>query len=491
MKERLSSVVRRAWNSPTVTTWVSFAARTLNLVLVLPLVLSRFSAPEVALWQVFTTLIALQILADLGFGSTFTRLFAYAMGGAREIPVGGAVAKALQPGGEPNWDLLGRISATMRSIYSRLAWLLGGLLLAGGSFALLQRIGALEISPAEATDIHRHTTTTEAWLAWGCILVSTVTSFRANIYSAFLQGTNHVALVRRWEALFGICSILTSFVALLGGGGLLALVLANQLWTILAAWRNARLARTVLDARFRTFPAAKMDREIFAAAWAPAWRSGIRTLMTHGLVMISSLIYAQSPDSVAVATYLLGLRLIQTVSQISQAPFYSKLPLFSRLWAQGDTASLVATAKRGMLLAYWAYVLPFIALGLGGAWLLELIGSRTPFPSALMWGLLGLSYLLQRYGAMHLQLYSATNHIVWHIANGVTGVIFIVSALFAFQVWGVIGLPLAMLAGNVLFYCWYCARLSHRQFKLPWPGFDLRTFGAPLLLLLGYLVVFK
>jgi hypothetical protein len=75
----------RLWNSPTLTTWGSFGARSLGLVIVLPLVLKKFTTAEVALWQVFSTLINLQILAETGLGTTFSRLVAYAMGGAIEL----------------------------------------------------------------------------------------------------------------------------------------------------------------------------------------------------------------------------------------------------------------------------------------------------------------------------------------------------------------------------------------------------------------------
>ena len=36
--------------------------------------------------------------------------------------------------------------------------------------------------------------------------------------------------------------------------------------------------------------------------------------------------------------------------------------------------------------------------------------------------------IAERVGALHIQLYSMTNHIVWHIANGVTGILLIVLA---------------------------------------------------------------
>jgi hypothetical protein len=62
-------------------TWGSFGTRSLSLIVVLPLVLNRLSTPEIALWYLFSTVIGLQLLADVGFSPTFSRVTAYGMGG--------------------------------------------------------------------------------------------------------------------------------------------------------------------------------------------------------------------------------------------------------------------------------------------------------------------------------------------------------------------------------------------------------------------------
>ena len=76
---------RRVFNSPVLMTWSASAARSLNLLVVLPLIVTRLEAPEIAVWYLFVTLIQLQLLADLGFSPTFVRVFAYAAGGGRSV----------------------------------------------------------------------------------------------------------------------------------------------------------------------------------------------------------------------------------------------------------------------------------------------------------------------------------------------------------------------------------------------------------------------
>jgi O-antigen/teichoic acid export membrane protein len=209
--------------------------------------------------------------------------------------------------------------------------------------------------------------------------------------------------------------------------------------------------------------------------------------MGYGLVQISGVIYAQFGTTSGVASYLLALRLMQTISQFSQAPFYSKLPLLAKLRSEGNLEQQVKVAKRGMLLAYWTYVAGFIGLGVLATPLLKLIGGNAEFVSPLLWCIMGLSMFAERYGAMHIQLYSTTNHIIWHIANGVSGIIYLVVALALFKQIGVYAFPVGTFAGYFGFYCWYSAMHSYRAFGLNFWKFERSVMFIPLLIMLIYL----
>ena len=74
----LSFLQTRIWESPTANTWAAALVRSLNVLLVLPLVLKHLSEAEIALWSVFSTLLFLQTILDFGFQATFTRWTSYA-----------------------------------------------------------------------------------------------------------------------------------------------------------------------------------------------------------------------------------------------------------------------------------------------------------------------------------------------------------------------------------------------------------------------------
>jgi hypothetical protein len=466
-------VASRLWHSPTVTSWASTATRSLSVLLVLPLLLRRFTPAEVAVWYLLSTIIGLQTLADLGFAPTFTRLIAYAMGGVERIGDLPRSARTLDDRVDPNWPLIERIWATMRVTYWRVTLLAVLVLGPLGTWALVRPMRALD-DPARG------------WVAWAIVFVVSAGILWANAFAAYLQGLNHVALYRRWEALTSLGAILTSFVVLLLGGRLLALVAANQGWAVINLVRNRQLARMVESGRLAAFRRRGLDTEVMNVAWAPAWRSGLGISFSRGVLYASGLIYAQVAEAAALSTYLLAFRAIQLVTELSQAPFSSRIPLLARLRSEGRFAEQLRVASRAMRLTYWVYAAGFVGIGLAAAPILAAIGSRVEFADARLWALLGLGFFVERYGAMHIQLYSTTNHIIWHIANGVTGTIYLIVSLALLQPIGVYAFPVGMLAGYLGFYSWYSAGYVYRTFDCGFFAFERSVLVPPALVVALY-----
>lgn len=451
-------------------TWGSFLSKSLNLIFVLPLLVKFFSTEEISLWFLFMIFIGLQMLVDIGFSPTFARVIAYAMGGAEVSELKNVKVKNT---GRPNWVTIEQVCSTMRFIYPRVNILWTTLLITLGTLAIYRPLSLVD-------------DTYSAWVAWGVILAASTITMWGNIFSSYLQGINQIALFRRWEIITSLGSILTSISVLLLGGGILSMVIANQGWQIINIFRNRWLARSVENGRFKRFALAKRNDVVFTAIWPSAWRSGLGIIMTYGLIQASGILYAQIGPAGSVASYLLALRMIQTVSQFSQAPFYSKLPVFARLFSEGRNSDLVLLAKKGMSLAHYTYISAFIFLGLFGNPILELIGSNVDFPSRTLWTLLGLGFFLERYGAMHLQLYSTTNDIIWHIASGVTGLIYISTSLVLLKHIGVNAFPVGIIFGYLGFYTWYSAIHSYKAFNLKFIKFESKTTFTPFGIFLVY-----
>jgi len=393
---------------------------------------------------------------------------------------GAAIQELKSPKGTEakNFDplTLNKVYSTMRIVYFRLGFVWTLLLVTVGTLSLNKPIAAVN-------DVNN------SWLAWLVIITVSCISFQGQLYSSYLQGTNNIAMLRRWETLATLAGITTSFVVLMNGGGLLALVVANQGWQLINIILSRFLALSAENGLIRSFDKVPFNKEVFNAVWPSAWRSGVGVFMSYGLIQASGIIYAQIGDTASVASYLLGLRFIQIVSQFSQAPFYSKIPAFARLYAEGKLDELVSSAQRGMRFSYWTYVLCFASLGFIVDPFFRLIGSNAAFPNPLLWSLLGIGFFIERFGAMHIQLYSTTNQIIWHIANGVTGVIYLIVSFALFHYIGLYAFPAGVIAGYLGFYSWFSARHSYKAFNISMFHFERSCAFAPSAVLIASITV--
>jgi len=449
-------------------TWLSFATRSLNLIIVIPLVLKIFDVNEIALWLLFSVIIGLQSLLDFGFTPTFIRVIAYAFGGTSERELSNPKTVF---NGRPNWDSLIKIYGTMRVIYFRLSIIWFGLITLVGTLAVYKQINHLN-EPIVG------------WESWVIIVIISGINIIGFSFSSLLQGANKIALLRRWESIFSLGSIFTSFIVLLLGGGMVELVFANQIWIIFTVLRNYYLVRTSFPNLILTKTDKLISNTVFDAVKSSSWKSGLGVFMSYGITQLTGVFFAQLGSSEEVAIYLFALRIIVFINQFSQAPFYSKIPRLSKLYAEKRFEEIISISKKGMRYAYFSYTIPFLTLDFGGEKFLSVINSRVPFPNENLWLLLGIAFLFERFGAMHIQLFSLSNNIIWHIANGVSGFLNLLVVLITYRFLGVLAFPLGMFVGYVMFYCWYSAKKSYELMRTNFFAFEKTVFIPNLLIFL-------
>jgi len=465
------SALTRVWSSPTLNTWASLATRSLNLVVLIPFILRQFSPAEIALWYLFSTIVTLNLMIDLGMGATFTRFIAYAMGGATGI----GPANRTQTG-DPNREYLQRVVGTQQTLFNWMSLLVFLLLATVGTWTLLRPMAQLD-NPREG------------WVAWVMVIIGTTVGFRGNAYAVYLQGINRIAEFRRYETFFSLASIVCSSLVLLLDAGLLTLVAVNQFWVVASAVRNRFLCIRYNEGGFGPGEHPTFDPTILREIWPSAWRSGVGVLMSYGLIQSSSLIYAQDSHVAQVSSYLFAMRVMQLILTFAQAPFYSKLPLLSRLYAQGDHSKIIRLAQQGMMRAHWTFVAGVAGVALLANPLMHVIGSQISFVEPKLWALMSLAFFIERYGAMHLQLYSISNKIVWHIANGITGIIYILACLLFYPKISVYAFPLSIALSYSLFYSWYSAKHSYKYFRMKFWKFEQQAAGIPFLIF-GFVFIF-
>ncbi|MBU1658146.1 hypothetical protein KKG72_03735 [bacterium] len=460
-------MLKRAWNSPTITTWGSFLSRTLNVIVLLPYVLVKFSNDELNIWFIIGIIISLIRLLDMGFSQTFMRVLSYARAGSRVQDL-----SKFSKSNIANYETIIEIYRTMGYIYKGISFVVFVVLLTFGTLFFYTKFMTL------SNDNH-------ALYVWIVVVFVSTYMMYGNIYTTFLQGMNHIAILRRWEIFSSLGNIFSSVLILYFNGGLFELIAVQQFWILFSVIRNKYLVSKI-ELPFNIFKQKYyINKDVFSVVWSSAWKSGLGVLMSFGLVQISGLVYTSIGNTEQVTSYLFGLRIIQILSEFSRAPFYSKIPFMASVYAKHDFEMLLKIAKKSIQLSLWSYIIAFFFIALLGDLILDMIGSNTLLPEPLLWSLFGLAFFLERYGAMHLQLYSLTNDIVWHKANGIAGSIFIVLSIIFYNFFGVYSFLLAYIFANVA-YSLYSARKSYRIFHLKILKFEKHTII--MFLILGILL---
>ena len=436
-------------------TWMNQFSRILSIVVVLPLILNRFSKEDVALYFLLVSGIALQMLLSGGLVSSFSRYVSYALAGAslEDLKRGRFVSEGVS-GDEPSEEVVAYIRGTMRRVFgicALVSFFLGGLV----GTALLYR------------PIQYSTSLTESYLAWAVILLVSGISLYGMRFNTVLQGANQIALEQRWFAFFSALSTISGITVLFCGGGLLALVVSNQFWLVVGYFRFKRLESRVLMQNAYAEQHDAYNRELFDSVWSPAWRSMVGIFLLNGMMHISGFIYAQILQPSILASYLLGIRLVSGIAQVSRPPFYSKIPRFNHLRALGKIGELRRLATVSMFYSHSIYVGGVIGLGLVGQRSVELIGSGTDFPETVLWVTLSLVFLLERYGAMHLQIYTTTNHVIWHTATAVTGSVAIILTFALLPILNEFSFPVAMIVGHLSYYATVVPFKSKKSLSIP------------------------
>lgn len=458
-------------------TWASLTVRIGGLALLLPIVLSHMTTAEALVWQLLSTITVLINLTDFGFSPTFSRIIAFARGGGRfaELAAAGNKPAGGSPQGADKALSIPAVIAAQRIVYRIL---IGGAMIVaviGGTAALIQPVSRLP-------------TPGDGWIAWLFSAAASVLILCNGANVSILTGFDRIATARRVDAVMGALQLGSTCAVALLDGGLVAIVGCYSLWTLPLYLVNrhnvSRLDLGAGDDRPR------LDRHLFTVVWRSAWRSGVGILMSTGIIQASGLIYAQIAAPADAAAYLLLLRAMTAISQIAQAPFYSKLPAMAGLRGNGNLTELAKVAIRGMAMAHWTFVAGAVTLVTAGPFLLRMIGSSVHLPSYEISAALVLAFFVERYCAMHIQIYSLTHHIIWHTMNGITGLLMILISVILYPFLGQAALPIAMLFGYAACFTWYGSRLSLQSIHARRWAFEARTSLGPLAVLLGCLSLF-
>lgn len=443
---------------------MSYFTKSINLVILLPLLIDLLNDSDIAIWYLFSNVIGLQLLIDSGFSGNFIRYISFALNGNRSI----FDKSSNESIAITDVDFLRTISFAMTEIYKVLIVIFVLLYLTLGFYSF--RL------PIQLT-----TNSNLGWIVWTFTLISLPILIYGGKYSNILQGLNKIPLLRLWETVFNLFSSIFSVGILLATESIYLVIFSLYCWSLLSVLRNYLTVRKI-----EQMTSGNMDFSILKKMKPKlllnSLKSGFGVFMAQGITYSMAFFFANKLDPSSLSTYLVTSGVIINIRNFSQAPFYSKIPFFATLTAQQNFKELEINLKKSMFQVYLIFFSSSVLLYLLFWGYIE-YNSVSFMLDEKLWFVLTLAFFLERYGAMHIQIYSLSNHILWHIHNGVSGAITIFFVVIIYQYSPLYSYPLALLISCLLFYSIYGPYYSYKFLNTSFWKFEKKLFFPWLILL--------
>jgi O-antigen/teichoic acid export membrane protein len=446
------NTISRFIRSPMFLSWTSLGIRLLGNSFLIILISVRFTVDETAVWLMLITINNVFIAADLGISPLFARMFSYALGGATIYDMAGRIGSRDTPaepaGKDANWPLIRDLFSQQRLFLTGLSifiLIVGGAI---GTWSLYPRIEAMQ-NPIEGV------------AAWIVVLISSAFILSGKCYADYLMGTDRVALQKKWETVFSAIAMVLALGSMLVIHNLLALSVVYFVTPMVVVFVHRHFAFTLNEGKLRSNSHFwHVDREVWSILWPQGWRIALGIFFSQVVLNYSSLVLARGVDAARAAQLLFSLRFVRILDNFSTTPFYVYIPRMSRLRFEGRQREFWKIAERGMLVSLMVLTIPGILIAIAAPPFLHAVHSKVDLVSPPVWLLLVLGTVIQRYGALHIQLVTLTNKIVWHTATISWGAVFIALLVGGLH-WMTpdVAYAVALLVSTAAIYTPYC--LSH------------------------------
>jgi O-antigen/teichoic acid export membrane protein len=333
-------------------------------VILMPFILHYFPSETFAIWTIFSTIIALTVLLDLGFNQSFARNISYVISGAQELKKSGfqTVNEGYQ---SIDFPLLKGIIDTMRWFYSRLAVILFVLLITLGSFYIYR------------VALHYNGDKLEIYVSWIILCLINSYSLYTFYYDSLMQGKGLVKRVKQIQIAGQSIYLLVAIALILLKFNLIAVVSAQVLSIIV---RRTLSYFTVYTKEFKkqlSVPTKYSKDEILKSIYPNALKLGFvnigNAIVTRSSVIIGAL-YLTLND---MAAYGITIQIVWVLASVGTVYFSTYIPKIIQYRAQGNETKITKIYLYSCLFLLFTFLIGGCGLSLFGAKILTLIGSKT------------------------------------------------------------------------------------------------------------------
>lgn len=466
MNDFLKQGARRLYSSAVAWSFIFTIVRTGGNLLVLPLMLRKLPPEDLGFWYIFLSLAGISSLVDMGFFPTMSRVTAYLWAGAEEIPRMGAatVSEDSDIAAAPNYRLLSDLVKTMRLYYLGLGLLITVVM---GVFGTLWILARAQQAPDANVILG----------AWLLFLPALFVNTTAGMWHPLLFGVNRVRLGQQIFVWALIANYVVVLAGLLLGAGLFAPVAGYLLMGLIS--RLIAQSKFTALTQAKTYAAtARWSRELLAALWPTAWRTGVVTLGIYATLNLGTLICAGYLGPRVTASYGLSLQLAAAAVSLATAFVAVKTPLIAQMRTRNANRRIGDIVISRMRMFYATFLmLALAAIFLGEPVLHDLLHSRTPLlPTPILAALL-IVVGLEGHHAIFRELTLTAHYNPFAVPVVIAGACVVLLTLALVRVIGVWALVVAPGIVQLCFNNWWTVLVGLRSIGLSAGEYLARLFA--------------
>lgn len=431
------ATLKRAWHSPTISTWAYQAALSLQVLLVAPMILRHFNTIEVSAWYLFSSLNIFGSVVMQRVTLTYSRMIAMATG-VRSHSSGRSVDKAEQHA-NTDWQLINRIVPTMGAF--QVALVCANVLIAGV-------LGWIGLEPL----LHGYAQAHEILAAFAFHQLGCIGAFYVSRYHAVLIGLNAVTTSNRLNMVTLICGLLAVAGSIHAGFGIATAAALNAMISTVGGMLARTSIRTISGGNLPALDSIHYDPNIAAKARTPIFRSLVNQLATMGVLPLAGILITRQGNAEVAAAFNFSLRILTAIEQVGLAPITSIQPKISRWMAEERFSAVHELLKTRIALSLGLMVAGMAVAGVFIPWLLEILRASTRALSLWDWSWLCAGMLVSRAYSLLLTPMFATNNItfMWHaVASAVFSILLMITGL---PMVGILSVGAGMLLANVFVF---------------------------------------
>jgi O-antigen/teichoic acid export membrane protein len=423
-------------------------------VILLPFILHTFPSDLVGIWTVFTTIITLANLFDLGFTPTFTRSMVSVYSGAKQIQKNGI--HNIEDGDTSiDFSLFKGLISAMKYFYSRIGIILLTVLLTIGTFYIYR---ILQDYSGNKTEIY---------IAWFILCIINSYNCYAQFYDALLKGVGKVKRINQIKVLSSFLYILVAIVLILLKFNLIAIVCAQVVQVLsLRLLSHKSFFTKKLKTRLLNV-VAKPVKEVIKPIAPNAIKLGIvgfATFLTTRVANILAPLYLPLSD---VASYGITIQIIIIIGSLTQVYFFAYEPQIINFRVTGNLAGIKKLFWRCSLIMVVIFVVFGAMLVFLGDWALGLIHSKTFLTGTAFTVVALLMYMLEMNWSNAGGFILSNNEVPFFYADIITGVstVVIMFLLLQFTNLGIWSLLIAQFATGLANNYWKWTLYLLKQLK--------------------------